>query len=101
MTRAAARAMYDEYVYRQYLQAEDDLRGVLLNKRAEAAGRAPITLFSGPARIAHAHASDELKEWWAEHGRLTQAEFIEKATGQEQRWASGARKNEWDQQNRR
>jgi hypothetical protein len=101
MTRAAARAMYDEYVYRQYLQAEDDLRGVLLNKRAEVAGRAPITLFSGPARIAHAHASDELKEWWAEHGRLTQAEFIEKATGQEQRWASGARKNEWDQQNRR
>ncbi|AVH61399.1 phage capsid protein [Streptomyces dengpaensis] len=101
ITRAEARAMYDEYVYRQYLQAEDDLRGVLLNKKAQAAGRAPITLFSGPARIAHANASDELKEWWAEHGRLTQAEFIEKATGQAQRWAAGARKNESDHQNKR
>lgn len=101
ITRAEARAMYDEYVYRQYLQAEDELRGVLLSKKAEAAGRAPITLFSGPARIAHANASDELKEWWAEHGRLTQAEFIEKATGQAQRWAAGARKNEGDHQNRR
>ncbi|MEU8950905.1 phage minor capsid protein [Streptomyces sp. NPDC048489] len=101
VTRAEARAMYDEYVYRQYLQAEDELRGVLLNKKAEAAGRSPITLFSGPARIAHANASDELKEWWATHGRLTQAEFISKATGQEQRWASGARKNEADHQNKR
>jgi hypothetical protein len=101
ITRAEARRMYDEYVYRQYLQAEDDLRGVLLSKKAEAAGRSPVTLFSGPARIAHAHASDELKEWWAEHGRLTQAEFIEKATGQAQRWAEGARKNESDHQNKR
>jgi hypothetical protein len=101
LTRRQARELYDEYVYRQYLQAEDELRGVLLNKKAEAAGRGPITLFSGPARIAHAHASDELKEWWATHGRLTQAEFIEKATGQAQRWAAGARKNESDHQNRR
>ncbi|MFI5993157.1 phage minor capsid protein [Streptomyces sp. NPDC051362] len=101
LTRAEARAMYDEYVYRQYLQAEDDLRGVLLSKKAAAAGRSPITLFSGPARIAHANASDELKQWWLEHGRLTQAEFISKATGQEQRWAAGARKNESDHQNKR
>ncbi|MFE7017566.1 phage capsid protein, partial [Streptomyces sp. NPDC057651] len=101
VTRAEARALYDEYIYRQYLQAEDELRGVLLNKTAQAAGRSPITLFSGPARIAHAHASDELKEWWAQHGRMTQAEFIEKATGKAQRWASGARKNEADHQNKR
>ncbi|MEU0039960.1 phage minor capsid protein [Streptomyces sp. NPDC006333] len=101
LTRAEARALYDEYIYRQFMQAEDELRGVLLNKKAEAAGRSPITLFSGPARIAHAHASDELKEWWAQHGRLTQAEFIEKATGQAQRWAAGARKNESDHQNKR
>jgi hypothetical protein len=101
LTRRQARELYDEYIYRQYLQAEEDLRGVLLSKKAAAAGRAPITLFSGPARIAHANASDELKEWWAEHGRMTQAEFIEKATGQAQRWASGARKNESDHQNRR
>jgi hypothetical protein len=101
ITRAEARRLYDEYVYRQYLQAEDELRGVLLSKKAAAAGRSPVTLFSGPARIAHANASDELKEWWLEHGRLTQAEFIEKVTGQAQRWAAGARKNESDHQNKR
>ncbi|WP_329148799.1 phage minor capsid protein [Streptomyces sp. NBC_01456] len=101
ITRREARALYDEYVYRQYLQAEDDCRGYLLTKKAQAAGISPVSLFSGPARIAYARASDELKEWWAEHGRLTQAEFIEKATGQAQRWASGARKNESDQQGKR
>ncbi|MCX4483671.1 hypothetical protein OG890_06900 [Streptomyces anulatus] len=52
-----------------------------------------MTLFSGPARIAHARASDELREWWAQHGRLTQAEFIEQATGEAQRWAEGAHQN--------
>ncbi|MFH9430244.1 phage minor capsid protein [Streptomyces sp. NPDC017615] len=101
ITRAEARRMYDEYVYRQMLAAEHDLNGYLLSKPAAAAGKNPITLFSGPARIAHANASDELKAWWAQHGRLTQAEFIEKATGQAQRWAAGARKNESDHQNRR
>ncbi|MEW1774684.1 phage minor capsid protein [Streptomyces sp. NPDC086777] len=101
VTRAEARAMYEEYVYRQYLAAEHACNGYLLNKKAQAAGINPAELFSGPARIAYARASDELKEWWAEHGRLTQAEFIEQVTGREQRWATGARKNESDQQNKR
>ncbi|MGW3057693.1 phage minor capsid protein [Streptomyces goshikiensis] len=101
LTRREARELYDEYVYRQYLAAEEACNGYLLNKRAKAAGHDPGSLFSGPARIAHSRASDELKEWWAEHGRLTQAEFIEAATGQRQRWAEGARKNESDHQNRR
>ncbi|MDX3214564.1 phage capsid protein [Streptomyces sp. ME02-6991-2B] len=101
ITRREARALYDEYVYRQYLAAEDACRGYLLSKRAEAEGIDPVQLFSGPARIAHARASDELREWWQQHGRLTQAEFIEHVTGQTQRWAAGARKNESDHQNKR
>ncbi|WP_406014332.1 phage minor capsid protein [Streptomyces sp. NBC_00984] len=101
ITRAKAREMYAEYVYRQYLDAEEACRGYLLNKRAQVDGIDPMSLFSGPARIAHARASDELREWWAKHGRLTQAEFIEKATGERQRWAEGARKNESDHQNKR
>ncbi|WP_445396452.1 phage minor capsid protein [Streptomyces sp. LE64] len=101
ITRREARELYDEYVYRQFLAAEADLSGYLLTKKAAAAGHAPVGLFSGPARIAYARASDELKAWWAQHGRLTQAEFIEQVTGQTQRWAAGARKNESDHQNRR
>ncbi|MDT0432797.1 phage minor capsid protein [Streptomyces salyersiae] len=100
-SRAKAREMYSEYVYRQYLAAEDACRGYLLNKKAQAAGHDPMSLFSGPARIAHARASDELKEWWAQHGRLTQAEFIEQATGETQRHAAAARLNEAAHQNKR
>ncbi|WP_374118608.1 phage minor capsid protein [Streptomyces sp. BSP1] len=101
ITRREARALYDEYVYRQYLAAEDACRGYLLSKKAHAAGVDPLSLFSGPARVAYSRASDELKEWWAEHGRLTQAEFIEQVTGKTQRWAESARKSESDQQNKR
>ncbi|QMP84128.1 minor capsid protein [Streptomyces phage Alderaan] len=101
ITRREARALYDEYVWRQYADAEDACNGYLLNKKAKADGINPAALFSGPARIAYARASDELKEWWAEHGRLTQAEFIEQVTGKAQRWAAGARHNESDQQNKR
>lgn len=101
ITRREAREMYDEYVYRQYLAAEAACNGYLLNKKAVSAGHSPLSLFSGPARIAYSRASDELKEWWQQHGRLTQAEFIEQATGQRQRWAEGARKNEADHQNKR
>jgi len=101
ITRAEARALYEEYVYAQLLAAEDATNGNLLSAAARAAGVSPLSLFSGPARIAHSRASEELKAWWSEHGRLTQAEFIEAATGRTQRWAAGARKNESDQQNRR
>ncbi|MEK9521450.1 phage minor capsid protein [Streptomyces venezuelae] len=101
ITRREARELYQEYVWRQYADAEDACNGYLLNRKAKADGIDPATLFSGPARIAYARASDELKEWWAANGRLTQAEFISQVTGREQRWASGARKNEADQQNRR
>ncbi|WP_275463368.1 phage minor capsid protein [Streptomyces noursei] len=101
VTRAEARALYEEYVYRQYLAAENATNGYLLNAKARAAGINPAELFSGPARIAYARASDELKEWWAANGRMTQAEFVEQATGREQRWAAGARKNEGDHQNKR
>ncbi|MEV0444513.1 phage minor capsid protein [Streptomyces spectabilis] len=80
----------------------DDVLDLLADRDALATdGVTPVSLFSGPAHIAYARASDELKAWRAEHGRLTQAEFIEKITGQPQRWAASARKNESDHQNKR
>lgn len=94
VTRAHARALYDEHVYAQYLAAEDDCRGYLLSRKAQAEGVDPATLFSGPAHIAYARASDELKEWWRVHGRMTQAEFIEQATGVRSEAAARARKAE-------
>lgn len=101
ITRREARDLYDDYVYTQYLAAEEDCRGYLLNKKYETQAVSPESLFRGPARIAYARASDELKEWWTEHGRLTQAEFIQQATGQRQRWADNAAINNSEQQNKR
>lgn len=101
VTRSQARALYDEHVYTQYLAAEDDCRGYLLSRKAQAEGVDPATLFSGPAHVAYARASDELKEWWKTHGRMTQAEFIEQATGVRSEAAARARKAESEQQNKR
>ncbi|MFE1070989.1 phage minor capsid protein [Streptomyces sp. NPDC058783] len=100
ITRREARALYDEYCEQQYLAAEHAL-GWLLNKKGEAKKVDPGGLFRGPARIAYAYASDELKDWWREHGRLTQAEFIEQVTGKQQRWAAGARENLWAEEQKR
>ncbi|MEU3097206.1 phage minor capsid protein [Streptomyces sp. NPDC006967] len=101
ITRREARAMYDEYCYQQALAAIDATNGNMFNAKYASQGRSEVTLFSGPARIAYARASDELKEWWESNPRLTQAEFIEQATGKTQRWAAGARENKWGEQQKR
>lgn len=66
---------YHAHTYESYLAAEDECRGVMLNKRGRAKGIDPLALFSGPAHVANAYASEELKAWWNAHGRLTFAAF--------------------------
>lgn len=70
-----SRDLYEEWVYTQYLQAEGDTRGVLLNRAGVAAGVDPASLFSGPAARARKYASEELLRWWGDHQRLTLTEF--------------------------
>ncbi|MDT3395585.1 phage minor capsid protein [Streptomyces sp. B1866] len=99
-TREQIREMYREHVYAQWLEAEDALRGVLLSRQAEAAGVDPISLFTGPAHIAYARASEELKRWWADHPRTTLNEYTEQITGRRSAAADTARKARDDRQNR-
>jgi hypothetical protein len=82
ITRREAREMWWEHVMRQYDEAEAATNGYLLNARGQAKGMNPSELFTGPARIAYAYASDELKAFWRAHPRVTQAEFVAQATGQ-------------------
>jgi hypothetical protein len=70
-----ARHDYDVAIHAMFLQAERDCRGVLLNKAAAERGTDPISLFSGPAARAHKLASEELRNWWLDHPRLTYADF--------------------------
>ncbi|MEV0438953.1 phage minor capsid protein [Streptomyces spectabilis] len=100
-TRAEIRELYREHVYRQWLAAEDWCRGYLLNRRAQSQGIDPESLFSGPAHIAYARASEELKRFWAEvEPRLTLAEYTEQLTGQRTAEGERARRSLGDQQNR-
>ncbi|MFB7899974.1 phage minor capsid protein [Streptomyces xiamenensis] len=99
-TREQIATMYREHVYAQYLAAEDALRGVLLNRRAAAEGIDPITLFSGPAHVAYARASEELRRWWQDHPRTTLAEYTEQVTGVRTDAGDTARASRTDRDNR-
>lgn len=65
------RAKFREEITRRYVSAEWETRGQMLNSAAKAAGIDPFSLFSGQEARARKWASDELKRWWAEHGRIT------------------------------
>ncbi|MFF8534102.1 phage minor capsid protein [Streptomyces sp. NPDC015532] len=81
-TREEIREMYREHVHLQVLAAEDYTRGNMLNRKAKAAGVAPYSLFSGPAHVAYARASEDLIRFWEEVSpRVTLAEFTEQVTG--------------------
>ncbi|MFK0296692.1 phage minor capsid protein [Streptomyces sp. NPDC090442] len=99
-TRAQVREMYREHVYAQWQSAEDACRGVLLSREAAAAGIDPLSLFTGPAHVAYARASEELRRWWADHPRTTLAEYTEQLTGQRSTAADIARKAKSDRDNR-
>lgn len=99
-TRDQLAEMYREHIYAQYLTAEDELRGVLLSRVADVSGIDPISLFTGPAHVAYAHASEELKRWWVDNPRTTLAEYTEQATGQRSAAGDTARASRNDQQNR-
>jgi hypothetical protein len=101
ITRAEAREMYWEWVQRQIAAAEEATNGYMFNKKYATKGYSYESLFTGPHRIGYARASDELKEWWETHPRLTQAEFITQVTGKTQRWATRASENRWGEQMKR
>lgn len=64
---------YDNYVHSQFLAAEYATNGNLLNQKGHAKGVDPTTLFSGDYRRAGAYASEELRTWFRENGRMTYA----------------------------
>lgn len=69
------RKAYRDHVYRQWLAAENDTRGVLVTREGQAAGVDPASLFTGSEARARKWASEELKAWWDKNGRMTFAEW--------------------------
>jgi hypothetical protein len=76
----ARRLDREETVEHAYVTAERDTRGNMLNRKGEARGINPRSLFTGSEARARRYASEELLEHWQEHGRPTAAMFRGKDT---------------------
>lgn len=78
----AIRRMYKEFVYMQYMDAEEATRGNLLTGEAQRRHIDPSSLWSGTATRARKYASEELKRWWEAHGgRVTFTQWSAQFTG--------------------
>jgi hypothetical protein len=80
------RAEFEDYREAAYERAHEQCNGVLLNARGERAGIDPCSLFIGPQARALAYASEELRDYWQQHPRLTYEAFERSRTAD--RWAS-------------
>jgi hypothetical protein len=59
----------------QYLAAETETNGYLLNRAGVAAGIDPFSLWRGPASRAAKYASEELRNFWDRNRRVTKSEY--------------------------
>lgn len=69
------RADFEHYRRSRFVRAHTELRGELLNAAGRNARIDPGALFLGPRARVDRYASEELKAWFGEHGRLTVEEF--------------------------
>lgn len=68
----ATRVMFRRQVSEWYVEAEAATNGYLLNREGIAKGIDPASLFTGTDARARRYASDELRQWWDDHGGRTQ-----------------------------
>lgn len=69
------RAAFRDHVYTEWLRAEAATNGFLLSAAGERTGVDPRALWNGNAARAAKLASEELRAWWDENGRITLSEF--------------------------
>lgn len=69
-----ARSYHREEVRQAYLRAEEVCRGHVLSPAGKRAGVDPESLFTAPEATARKYASEELRDFWREHGRPTLAD---------------------------
>lgn len=74
--RQDAEQEYRDEVYRQWLRAEAQTNGVMLNRRGLAEGVNERSLFTGPESRVRAFASPELVEFFESNPRPTRASWF-------------------------
>jgi len=72
---ADRRALRDAEIEREWLAAERETRGVMLNRRGREAGIDEKSLFRGPEARAREYASEELLNYWEDQPRPTEGYF--------------------------
>lgn len=78
---------YKDEVYRQWLQAEGETNGYMLNKAGNAAGIDERTLFTGPQSRVAKYASRELRDYFDAHGRPTRVSWFGSAAARRAHYA--------------
>lgn len=73
----AAIAEWLDYANAQWIAAERDCRGHLLNKAGHSAGIDPRDLWTGPTARAARYASEELLDFWDAHPRITRTQYAD------------------------
>ncbi|WP_073846175.1 phage minor capsid protein [Amycolatopsis sp. CB00013] len=76
-----ARAAYVDRLERDYFAAEAATNGFLLTPEGQRAGLDPRNLWRQNETYARRWASDELKQWWDENGRVTFDQFVAEQLG--------------------
>jgi hypothetical protein len=75
--RRTVRAEWYDAMFAQYMAAEAECRGNLLSREGLREGIAdPISLWSGPRDRAMRLASEELRDYWLVHPRMTITEYL-------------------------
>ncbi|MEU1432140.1 hypothetical protein ABZ412_34240 [Nocardia sp. NPDC005746] len=69
------RAWHRDEAHHAWLNAEEATNGYMLSKAGERAGVDPRKLWSMPEDRARKYASEELRGWWDQNGRMTAAEL--------------------------
>lgn len=75
VTEKQVRAAYEDHVAFEYQRAHQEISASLLSRRGQAAGVSAEALFRGSLAQVESYASEELRAYWARHGRLTWGAF--------------------------
>lgn len=79
---ARMRDDFEKHIEQAYNRALEGTGGVLVNKLGRALHIDGLELFTGPENRAMKYASEELKEHWKKHPRVTLAQY-------EHQWLQG------------
>lgn len=74
-TYSRCRQEFEDYLQHAYAKAEEATRGRMLNRKAEHKGIDSYSLFLSNQSRANAYASEELRDYWREHPRMTFEQF--------------------------